>query len=97
MGVCDQNHIYWRQVAKMQSGFPYPFQKKQPARKVRVNDDTLPTDLQEETGVSDEGDAQLTVRYQLGLVGLSRAWCDHGAPYQARKLTGPFAQRRIFQ
>ena len=81
----------------MQSGFPYPFQKKQPARKVRVNDDTLSTDLHEETRVSDEGDAQLAVRYQLGLVSLSGSGRDHGAPYQARKLTGPFAQRRIFQ
>src|SRR5882724_12057724 len=28
MGVSNQNHIHRRQVAKVQSRFPYPFQKK---------------------------------------------------------------------
>src|SRR5258708_26417560 len=41
MGVRNQDHIHRRQVAEMQSRLPYPFQKKQPTCKVRIDHDTL--------------------------------------------------------
>src|SRR3981189_743269 len=96
MGVRHQNYIHRRQIPHMQAWLSYPFQKKQPARKVRVDDDALPPDLQEEAGMPDEGDTHLPVVYELRLVGSSCSWGDGGVAYQSRKVAGPFAECRIF-
>src|SRR5258706_16429838 len=97
MGVRHQDHIHRRQIPHMQPWLSYPFQKKQPARKVGVDDDALSSDLQEEAGMPDESDTHLTIGYELGFVGSSRPRCDGGMAHQPGELAGPFAECRIFQ
>ena len=56
-----QDNIHRRQVAQIQSRLSQALEDKEPARKVRIDDDILSADLQEEAGVSDEGDAEFAV------------------------------------
>ena len=95
--VRDQDNIHGRQVAQIQSRLTQALENEQPAREVGIDDDVLSPNLEEEAGVSDEGNAQLPVRNQFRFVGLAGAGCDRGVPHQARELAGSLAQRGIFQ
>ena len=92
-----QHEVHWRQVAQVQSGSTQALKNEEPAREVGIDDYVLSADLQEEAGVSNEGDAEFAMRGELRFVGLAGARRDHGVPHQARELTGSLAQRRIFQ
>lgn len=93
----NQNHIDWRKVVDFYAGLPKPFQYEKPAGEVGINDNILATNLQEETGVSDEGYAHLPVRNQHRAMRLAGGGSQGGVPHQASKLPGTLAQRRIFE
>ena len=67
-----QDEIHRRQVAQVQSRLPQALQNEEPAREVGIDDDVLSADLQEEAGVSDEGDAQFAVGDQSSVCGSRR-------------------------
>lgn len=59
VSVRNQHRVDGRQVAQPQAGAAKPLKHEDPAGKVRVNQDVLPANLQEEAGMSDEGYAKL--------------------------------------
>ena len=61
VSVRYQDDIHWRQVAQVQSRLSQALEDEEPARKVRIDYDILSANLQEEAGVSDEGDAEFAV------------------------------------
>ena len=97
VGVGYQDQVCRRQIAQVQAGLAEALQHKQPACKVGVDDDVLSADLQEETGMSDEGDAEFAIRNQRWLVRLASAGRDGGMPHQPRELAGALAQSGISQ
>ncbi len=94
--VSYEDHIRRRQIAQVQTRLPQAFKHEEPARKVGINDDVMSADLQEETGMSDESDAEFTIRNQCRLMRLSGTRCDRGMPDQARELACTLAQCAIF-
>ena len=86
--VRNQHRIDGRQIAQPQPGPPQPLEHEDPAREVRVDQNVLAADLEEEAGMSDEGYAQLTA------AGQHRFACDAGArghggvAHQRAKLPG---------
>ena len=71
VGMGHQHGIDGRQIAETQPWTTEPFQHKDPAGKVRVNQNVLAADLQEEAGVPDESNSQLAVRGEPRFVRLS--------------------------
>jgi len=61
VSVRYQDNIHRREVAQIQSRLSQALEDEQPARKVRIDDDVLSADLQEEAGVSDEGNGEFAV------------------------------------
>ena len=61
MRVRHQDNIHRRQVAQIQSRLTQSFEQEEPAREIWIDDDVLSANLQEEAGVSDEGDSEFTV------------------------------------
>src|SRR5713101_6976380 len=97
MRVSDQHNINRREVVDFDPWLPQPFQHEQPARKIRVNDNVLPTNLHQEAGMANERDSHLAVRNQLRLVRFSNSRGDGGMPYESAKLPGAFAEGRILE
>lgn len=95
VGVGYQDQVCRGQIAQVQAGLAQPLQHEKPACKVGVDDDVLSADLQEETGMSDEGNPEFTVRNQRGLVRLASAGRDGGMPHQPRELACALAQSGI--
>jgi hypothetical protein len=95
VGVGNQDGIDRRQIGNPQAGTTQALQHEQPAREVRIDDDTLSAHLYEEAGVADEGDSEFSVGDEPRLVGLSKARSDGGTAHQARELGGAFAKGRI--
>ena len=54
VGMRDQHQVDRRKVAQSHSRLPQPFQHKQPARKIGIDNDVLAADLDEKAGVADE-------------------------------------------
>ena len=92
----DEDEVCRRQVAQVQSGLAQTLEHKEPAGKIRIDDDILSADLQEETRMSDEGDAELAISDEGGFVRLAGTRCDRGMPHQASELAGTLAQSPIF-
>src|ERR1700689_5359402 len=67
----DEDEVCRRQVAQVQSGLAQTLEHEEPARKIRIDDDILSADLQEETRMSDEGDAELAISDEGGFVRLA--------------------------
>ena len=95
VGVSYQDHVCRRQIAQVQTGLAQALQHKEPARKVGVDDDILSADLQEKTGMSDEGDSKLAIANQSGFVSPAGTGRDCGIPHQARELACALAQSGI--
>jgi hypothetical protein len=95
MRVRNQHQVDRRKIGNAQSGTAKTFQNEQPPRKVGINDDILSTDLDEEAGVPNEGDAELAVAGETRLVGLSRARSDRRVAHQSTELSGALAKGRI--
>jgi hypothetical protein len=74
-----------------------PFQDKQPACKVGIDDDILAADLEKETRVTDECHAQLAIGRQLWFMGAAGPGSDYRMAYQAAELPSPLAKRGILQ
>ena len=91
VGVRDEDDVHGRKVAETQAGLAKTFEDKEPAGEVGVDDDVAASDLEEEAGMSNEGDAEFSVRDQPGLVGFSRARGDDGVTDKAGKLAGTLA------
>src|ERR1700720_3562380 len=95
VSVGNEHQVNGREILNLQAGPAQAFQHKQPAGKIGINDDVLAADLQEETGMADESQPQLTVESQLRFVGLASAGSDGGVPHQTAKLARALAQCRI--
>ena len=68
MRVRDQNEIDRWKICDPQAGTPKPLQYKEPAREVGIDHYTLSRDLHKETGMTDKGDAQLSIAGEAWLV-----------------------------
>ena len=97
VGMCDQDQINWGQVAYLQTRLSKTFQDKQPARKVRINDNVLAADLEEETGVADESHTQLAIGYQPRLMSTTSPGSYHRVAHQRTELPGTLAERGILE
>jgi hypothetical protein len=95
MSVRYQHHIHRRQIADAQARLPQPLQYEQPAREVGIDDHALSANLQEETRVADEGDAEFSVGGEARFVGLAATWSYRGVTHQTSKLGGAFTKGRI--
>src|SRR5262249_39438906 len=93
--VRHQDEIDRRKVGNAETRAPQPLQYKQPPREVGIDNHASTADLHEETGVSDEGDAEFSVGGEPGLMGLAAARSDRRMPHQARKLGCALAKSRI--
>ena len=71
MRVGDENEIDRRKICDPQAGTPKSLQYKEPAREVGIDHYTLSCDLHKETGMTDEGDAQLSIGGEARLVRLT--------------------------
>jgi hypothetical protein len=97
VGMGNQNQINWRQVAHLQAWPPQALQDEQPARKVGIDENILPADLEEKTGVADESHTHLAVGNEFRLMSATGPRSDHRVPHQAAELPSPRAKRRILQ
>src|ERR1039457_5795017 len=95
VSVRDQYRVDRRQISDAESGTAKALQHEQPAREVRIDDDSLPADLYKETGVTNEGDAEFSVGGEAPFVGLTGARSDGGVAHQTSKLGGAFPNGRI--
>src|SRR5450432_315373 len=93
--VRDQHKVDRRQVGDAQAGAAQAFQYEEPAGEVGIDDDVLAANLQEETGVADEGDAEFSVGHQARLVRLAVTWRDGGSTHQASEIGSAFTKGRI--
>ena len=71
MRVRNENRVNWGKVCDAQTRTTKTLQHEQPAGKVGIDEDVFSADLQEEAGMSDESDAELTVCREPGLVSLT--------------------------
>src|SRR5271166_6214672 len=88
MGVGNQYRVDWRQIAHAESGAPKPLQDENPLREVRVDHNVLSANLQKETGVPNEGDAELATAGQYRLARLAAARRKDGTAHQRSDLSG---------
>ena len=61
VGMGDQHQVNGREIVDLHAWLPQSLQHKQPASKVRINQDVLSADLHEEAGMPDKGHAHLPV------------------------------------
>src|SRR5579872_3812713 len=69
--VRNQYEIDGGKIGDSQAWTAKPFQHEQPPRKVRIDQDRLAADLDEEARVPDEGHAEFSVARQTWLVSLA--------------------------
>lgn len=93
--VRDQDHVNGGQIAQMDSGLAQPFQDKQPAGEIGIDQNILAAHLQKEAGVADESQSQLSVGGEFGFMGLAGARGNRGMTHQAAELLSPFAEDGI--
>jgi len=77
VGVRHQHQIDGWKIAHAQPGTAQALQHKQPAGKVGIDSNALPTDLQKEARVADESDAKFPVGDKPRLVGLTAPWSHY--------------------
>src|SRR6266567_1643564 len=97
MRMSDEHQIDGRKIMDSHPRPPQSFQDKQPAREVWINHDVFSADLQEKTGMADEGDTHLAVGDKFGLMRFANARGNGGMPYEPPKLLGALTQSRIFE
>jgi hypothetical protein len=95
VSVGNQHRIQRRKIGDAQSGTPQPLEHKEPGSKDGIDYQAGPAGLQEERGVSDEGDAQLSWRGQHGTMRVPRAPGHGGMLDQPAELTRFFAYADI--
>jgi hypothetical protein len=95
VGVRHQHQIDRGQISDAQPGTPQPFQNKEPAGKVGIDDDAASAKLQEKASMPDEGDAQFSIGDQAWLVSLAAAWSYCGVPHQPAELGCALTKGRI--
>ena len=95
VSVRYQHQVDWGQVADVNSRLSQALQHEQPARKVRIDQNVLPANLDEKTGVSNEGDSKLPIGNQSWFVDLAGTWRDNGMPHQSTKLARTSLQGSI--
>jgi len=97
VSVSDQHQVNRRQVANLQPGLPQPLQHEQPARKVGVDENILPANLEEETGMPDECHTHLPIGDELWLMSAAGSGSDGGVAHQAAKLPGTLAKSGVLK
>lgn len=95
MRVRNQDKVNCRKIGDTQARTTQALQNEQPAREVGIDDDAFAANLDEETGMADECNAEFTVRCQSWLVSLAAAPGHGGVPHQPSKLRGALAKGRI--
>ena len=74
VGVANQHIVNWGKVAQPNPWTPLPLEHKQPTRKIRIDGQVVPGNLNQETAVADECDSKFSFTRQLGLIGAARSW-----------------------
>ena len=93
--VCNQHQVNRRKIAHPEARLPQPLQDEKPSRKVGIDHNILPPNLQEETGMSDECHSHLVMGGELGLMGVAGPGSHGGTPHQAAELAGAVAESAI--
>ena len=88
MGMRNQHRIDRRQIAQPQPRPAQSLQNENPAREVGVDKNVLAANLEEETGMSDESNAELFARGQDRLTRLPGARRQRRAAHQRAELPG---------
>jgi hypothetical protein len=97
MRVRNQHQIDGWKVGNAYAGPAQALEHKQPARKIRIDDDTFSAQLNKETGMSDERDAEFSVRGEARLVSLTATPGHSRMAHQTRELRGSLAKGGIAQ
>ena len=93
----DQHQVNGRKIGDPHSGSSQALEHKQPPREIWIDDHALSAHLQEEAGMSNEGNAQFSVRGQAWLVGLAASPSHGGMAHQTGKLSGSLPKGGIAQ
>jgi hypothetical protein len=86
MRVGYEHNVHRRQVAEIESGLPQALKNEKPACEVGIDDDILSANLEKEAGMTDEGEAELSLGDEFGFVSFAGTRGDHGMPYEVSKL-----------
>lgn len=84
--VRNQHRVDGRKIAQAKSWATQTLQNEDPLCEVGVYDDVLPANLQKETRMTDERDAELTAAGQYGLTGFACARRQDRTSYQSPDL-----------
>src|SRR5579863_739641 len=95
MRMRNQHQVEGRKIAQPHSRLTQALQDKQPTRKIRIDDDVLPADLQEKAGVANESYSQLSIADQFRFVSLAGSRSHRRMPHQSAKRTRAFAENGI--
>src|SRR2546423_7477119 len=91
MSVRYQHRIDRGKIGDAQAGATQSLQNEEPSREIWIDEDALSANLQEKTGVADEGDSEFSIGGQARLVSLAGAWRHCRAPHQTSELGGAFS------
>src|SRR5580765_2335717 len=95
VGVRNQNKVDGREVHDAEARTTKPLQYEQPPGKIGIDHNTLSTNLHEEAGMTDEGDAQFPVGREARFVSLTRPRSHRRTAHQPSELGRALAQCRI--
>src|SRR5579862_9062507 len=95
MRMRHQHQVNRRKITQPYARFFQPFQDKQPAGKIWIDDYVASAHLDEEAGMADERNSQFLVPDQLGLVSFSRAWRYRRVLYQPPEGAGTLTKDGI--
>ena len=95
VGMRDQHQVNGGRSPQLDPRFAQPLQHKQPAGKIRIDDNILPANLDEKAGMADERYPNSPLLTKLGLC----AWPVRGVTAECRtssaKRTRAFAENGI--
>jgi hypothetical protein len=86
MRVGYEHNVHRRQVAEIESGLPQAFKNEKPAREVGIDDDVLSANLEKKAGMTNKGEAELSLCNEFGFVSFTGTRGDHRMPYEVSKL-----------
>src|SRR5438105_12894261 len=95
MSMRDQHVVNRGQVFDLDSGTAQALEHKQPARKVGIDHNVLAANLNEKSGVPNEGDPQFAMLRQHRFVSLSGTRGKRGVAHDAAKLASLAANGHV--
>lgn len=95
--MCDQHKIDGWKIVNLNARLAQALENKKPAGEIGIDYNILAAHLQKEAGMTNKRDAHLAVRNEDWPVRFAGRRRHSRMAYQASKLRGTLAQRRIFK